>query len=193
METTQSTHSDQELYRLYRGWSTGLGIALIVLGMVTIGLASFATLMTVLFLGAVLLVRGVIDAWHAVATREEEGFWAHLFGGILSFVVGLLVVSRPDTSAAVLTLIIAALLISTGLFRAIAAPFLASSHRGWNIFSGIVTLFLGFWVFSGWPAISLWLIGMLIGVEILVQGIVMLSIPLSTKTIQRRVGQPVGR
>ncbi len=188
---SHTAHSDSDLYRLYRNWSTGLGIALIILGIATISLSAFTTLVTVLILGFALIIRGVIDVWHAIATREEEGFWPHLFGGVISFVVGLLVAAQPTITAAALTLLIAAWLVASGLFRTIAAPFLAKSHRGWIIASGIVELLLGAWVFSGWPVISLWLIGLLIGVEFLVQGVVMLSVPYATKSIQRRVGQPV--
>jgi uncharacterized membrane protein HdeD (DUF308 family) len=43
--------------------------------------------------------------------------------------------------------------------------------------SGIISLAFGIWIIGVWPSISLWLIGLLIGIEILVQGIVMIRLP----------------
>lgn len=179
----------QNILERYKTWSIAMGAGLIILGLLTITVAGFTTFVTIVFLGLVLSIRGIVDVVHAVASRSEKGFWWRLFGGTLSLVIGVLLISRPVVGILSLTFLIAVLLISSGLFRTIAAPIEQGSRWGWVMFGGITSLILGFIVLSGWPVSAVWFIGLLVGIEILTQGVVMVTLPysISYKPGQREI------
>lgn len=161
----------------YKTWSIAMGSGLIILGLLTIAVAGFTTYVSVVFLGLVLSIRGIVDVVHAVGSRYERGFWWRLFGGTLSLVIGVLLISRPVIGILTLTFLIAVFLITSGLYRTIAAPVEHGNQWGWLMFGGIVSLILGFIVLSGWPVSAIWFIGLIVGIEILIQGFVLLSLP----------------
>lgn len=185
MNNTLKSGEIEEI-RGFKTWSISLGVGLIVLGLLTIAVAGFTTLVTVIFLGLVLAVRGIVDVVHSVGSRHEKGFWWRLFGGTLSLVIGTLLLSRPVTGIVTLTFLIAVFLITAGLFRAIAAPIEHSDQWGWVMFGGIVSLILGFIVLSGWPVSSVWFVGLIIGIEILIQGIVMVTLPFAIRRVESK-------
>lgn len=157
--------------------SMSMGILMILLGLTVIGFSVAATFITVVTLGIVLAIRGLFEGVYALFSMDREWFWRRLLGGILSLVIGVLILSRPGLTIAALTLFIAAFLIADGLFKAIAAPISHQARWGWEMASGILAVIIGVWVWSGWPTNALWLIGLLIGVEILSQGIAMMAFP----------------
>jgi uncharacterized membrane protein HdeD (DUF308 family) len=165
------------MFKKIQTWSLAVGIAMIIIGLLTSTFAMFTTFFTIIFLGIVLAARGVADIISAFMPHHYKGLLWHLFGGILSIAIGVLIVTRPGITAAVFTYLIAAFLIILGLFKTIAAPIEHEANWGWMMLSGIISLAFGIWIIGVWPAISLWLIGLLIGIEILVQGIVMIRLP----------------
>lgn len=166
------THDGAEsLGRGVRSWSMVVGIVMVVLGIVAITLSVAATYATMLFLGMVIAIRGIFELLYALRLYHHEGFYRLLFGGVLSVVVGLLLLSSPGLSAAALTLFIAAFMVVGGLFRSIAVPLEHGPHWAIELVAAVVTLLLGLWLLSGWPTTALWFIGLLLGIEILVTGV----------------------
>ena len=72
----------QNAYGRFKTWSIVLGVAMIILGLITISFSGVSTWFTVFFLGIVLVVRGVIDATMALLSVREKGFWWRLFSGV---------------------------------------------------------------------------------------------------------------
>jgi uncharacterized membrane protein HdeD (DUF308 family) len=70
------------------GWMLGLGILMVVLGIVALYMAPAATFGTVILLGWLLVVSGVIEAIHAFRVRRWRGFFLHLIGGVLGVLIG---------------------------------------------------------------------------------------------------------
>ncbi|MBD3317535.1 MAG: HdeD family acid-resistance protein [Chitinivibrionales bacterium] len=169
--------SNIDIHSKVGAWSMTIGILMMILGIFTITFSVATTFITILTVGLVLAVRGLFEGIYALFTMRQEWFWRRLLGGILSLVIGVLLLSRPQLTAAAFTLFIAGFLIAYGLFRAIAAPVTHAPQWGWELISGILSLALGVWVWTGWPTSALWFIGLLVGVEILAQGMVLTAIP----------------
>ncbi|HEX2957379.1 MAG TPA: DUF308 domain-containing protein [Chitinispirillaceae bacterium] len=165
------------LYEKIQVWSLVSGIGMILLGLLTSTFAAFTTYFTMMFLGIVIAVRGVTDIFAAFMPHRKKGVLWHLFGGILSLVIGVLVVFNPGVTAAVLTFLVAAFLIILGLFKVIASPIEQEANWGWMMFSGIVSVGFGIWIIGVWPEASFRLIGIFVGLEIFIQGIVMIFLP----------------
>src|SRR6476660_2821026 len=94
-----------------------LGAALIALGVVALGSVGIATMASVLVFGWILVVAGILETVHAWRIRGWSGFTRHLLGGVLSFVVGGLIVANPAAGMLSLTLLMAAFFIVGGIFR----------------------------------------------------------------------------
>ncbi|HXN13150.1 MAG TPA: HdeD family acid-resistance protein [Candidatus Acidoferrales bacterium] len=159
-----------EEVRAHRGWFLFMGVALIIFGTIAIGIAEVMTIVSVLFLGWILLFAGVFEVIHGFARRAWGGFFVNLMGGLLYAVTGLLMITHPGVAAVTLTFMIALLLIVAGTFRIFVAFSTPIHHRGWLILNGAISLFLGFCIMSSWPVSGTWVIGLFIGIDMIFDG-----------------------
>ena len=171
--------------RYHRGWLIALGLGLAVLGVLAIGAAVATTALSVAFLGALLIVGGIAEIVHAFSASRWGGVLLSVAGGVLYLVVGGLLVARPVESAVTLTLLLAAFLMVSGLFRILAVPILRLQNGGWVIASGIVSFLLGAAIWAQWPVSGLWVIGAYVGVEMLLYGVSLLMLGVSLRDIHR--------
>jgi uncharacterized membrane protein HdeD (DUF308 family) len=181
MSTTASygpASFDPGVLRRSWGWFLVLGILEIILGTVAVGASFFATLVTVVFFGWLLLAGGILSAGHAFWRKHWKGFFFELATGILYVVAGLMMVGNPLAAAATLTLLIAMFLLMQGIFRIIVALSGHLEHWGWVMLNGLITAGLGIMIWRQWPSSALWVIGLFIGIEMILYGwsLVMLSL-----------------
>jgi uncharacterized membrane protein HdeD (DUF308 family) len=177
MEQAIQLTGHDELRRSW-GWFLVLGIVLIVLGVVAMGSVFVMTIASVFFFGWILIVGGVMEVVHAFWHKRWGGFFLDLLTGILYVVAGWMMVTNPQESAILLTLLIAMFLVFQGVFRIVAALAARYPHRGWVLLDGIVSLLLGILIWRRWPVSALWVIGLFVGIEMLLNGwsLVMLSL-----------------
>jgi len=152
-----------------------LGLLLVVLGIACVASAYAASLASVLVFGGFLVVAGVLELIGGARVQDRRARpWVWL-EAILSIVIGILVLARPLAGLATLTLLLACYFFANGLFHGITA--IADRHPGWgaDLLYGIVTLFLAILVVRTWPVSSLWLAGTLVGVEIIMRGLALIS------------------
>jgi len=163
-------------------WIAVLGVVLILLGIAALAVAALTTLISVLFLGWLLVIGGVVQAVQAFWARPWGGVFAHLIAGVLSLIVGLLFVTQPTLAELALTLLIAVLLVVGGLFRVTLALRGRFPAWGWVVYDGILSLLLGSVIWIAWPESALWVIGMLIGIDLLFKGWSCLMFALAART-----------
>src|SRR5439155_6017538 len=65
------------------GWLLLLGIGTIVLGVVALAIIPVTTLATVLVLGWILALSGILEAVHGFQVRSSHSLFLHLIGGVL--------------------------------------------------------------------------------------------------------------
>ncbi len=181
MTVTSFSHVGIEALRKRWSWYFWLGLLLFVLGLIAIGAAATVTLVTMLFFGCLLAVGGLFQIASAIVFRRWGGYVLDLLVGVLSLVVGILIVTHPEGTAAALTLLIAMFLIFGGTFRIAVALTNRFHHWGWLLLNGAVTALLGLLVLGDWPGSSLWVIGTLIGVDLMVHGWVWVMLSLGLR------------
>jgi uncharacterized membrane protein HdeD (DUF308 family) len=152
------------------GWLLVLGISMVILGTIALFITPAATLGTVLVLGWLLVVSGVVETIQSFRVRKWGGIFLHLIGGILGVLVGLLVVTHPIAGALAWTLLFASFFAVIGVFRLVAAIRLKFPNWGWAAFDGAVTLLLGLLLWIDWPGSGLWFLGFAVGVSLLLRG-----------------------
>ena len=152
------------------GWFIALGIALIVLGGVCFFCDVTATLATVLAFGWLLIMGAVVALIQAFQVRTWSGFFLFFLSALLRGFTGYLLVRYPLAGENGLTLVLASLFIVGGVFRAIGAGVLKFPQWGWAMLSGILSVTLGVMLLTQLPAMSLWFIGMAIGIDFIFDG-----------------------
>lgn len=152
------------------GWFLTLGILLIVLGLIALAYTPAATLGSVLVLGWLMFISGVVETIQAFHARGWGGVLLDVAGGALGILIGLLVVTHPVAGALAWTLLFASFLTVIGLLRLIAAILLRYRSWGWAAFDGIVTLVLGVLLWAGLPWSGLWFLGFALGIALLLRG-----------------------
>ncbi|MFV0445359.1 MAG: HdeD family acid-resistance protein [Planctomycetaceae bacterium] len=166
------------------GWFVGLGILLIMLGSVAIGYSVVTTLTTMIFIGWLMIFAGILQSAHAFNCRSWGGFFFDLIAGILYTVVGFFMITEPGETSITLTLLIAASLIVSGLFRVAAAIATRFPHWGWLVLSGIINIALGVMIWRQWPLSGLWVIGMFVGIDMLFNGWALFMLGMAAKSSQ---------
>jgi uncharacterized membrane protein HdeD (DUF308 family) len=169
--------------RKHSTWFLVLGIALIVIGMIAIGSAVEATIISVMFLGWLLIIGGGFEVIHGFSRRPWSGFFINLLGGVLYFVAGLVMVTNPARAAVTLTLLIAIILIIAGLFRLFVAFSTPLHHRGWLILNGAISVLLGAMIWDAWPVSGLWVIGLFIGIDMVFDGWTEIMLAMSVRRL----------
>jgi uncharacterized membrane protein HdeD (DUF308 family) len=152
------------------GWLLTLGIVMGFLGIVALFMIPAATLGTVLVLGWLLVISGIIEAVQAFRVRRWGGMFLHLIGGILGILVGLLVVTHPVAGALAWTMLFASFFTVIGIFRLVTALRLKFPNWGWAVLDGAVTLALGILLWVQWPWSALWFLGLAVGVSLILRG-----------------------
>ncbi|HEY8269048.1 MAG TPA: HdeD family acid-resistance protein [Xanthobacteraceae bacterium] len=148
-----------------------LGIGLLLIGLYVLSHLTAATIATAIFFGIALLVGGGIQIWQAFSTRQWGGFLLNLLLGVFYAVCGAVLIANPLAASYALTLAFAAVLIASGIMRFMLA------WRYWQAFgwllllSGAVAILAGGVILSGWPSSGLWVLGLVLGVDIVMYGV----------------------
>jgi uncharacterized membrane protein HdeD (DUF308 family) len=165
-----------------------LGLLMAVLGIVALGAAYFASLVTAIYFGAMLTVMGIAEVVAAFRVRRSGGpFWLYLLSGILSTVVGLFVLVYPAAGLAALTLVLAGYFFASGLFHAVTSIMDRYPRWGWDLAYGAISIFLGVIVMAQWPISAVWLVGTLVGIGILFRGVTLMAGSLTLRRALREV------
>ncbi|MBX7105979.1 MAG: HdeD family acid-resistance protein [Gemmataceae bacterium] len=172
----------QEL-RAKWGWFLALGICLVILGTIAIGSSCVTTLVSMVLVGWLLIIGGTMEALSAFACKSWGGFFIDLLTGILYGVVGCLILAHPAETGIALTLLIAVSLIFSGIFRIATAVIIRFPHWGWLLLHGVVNLFLGISIVKQWPLSGLWVIGLFIGIDMLMNGWSLVMLGLTARRI----------
>lgn len=155
------------------GWDILWGILLIVAGIAILWHAVAATVISVFFFGWLAVIGGIVGLVAGLFRIGKGGFWPAIISGALLLVLGIVILRNPGVAVASLTLLAGTLFLMGGVIRLVAA-FQIDQNRGVMIFSGIVSLVLGLIVVFNLLEASLILLGTLLGVQALVDGITLL-------------------
>ena len=152
------------------GWFLVLGILLIVLGVVCVGTARTATTASMLILGWILVLSGVVWLVNAFRVLSWGGFFLYFLNALIRGFVGYLLIRHPHAGAEGITLLLASLFVVGGLFRAVGASIIRFPTWSWTVFAGLCAVALGFMLLVYWPSTSSFFIGLAIGIDLLLDG-----------------------
>ncbi len=153
-------------------WCLAWGVILLGLGIAALSVAAFTTLVSVLFLGFLFAAVGIVMIFNTC--KIWWGTW-HVFTpniimAGLYLVLGVLFIVNPVMASLSITLLLAWIFIFIGALRIFYAVKFKLPRWQWILFNGIVTLALGCLILAEWPASSLFIIGIFVGVDLLLCG-----------------------
>jgi uncharacterized membrane protein HdeD (DUF308 family) len=163
-------------------WFAGLGAALILLGICASANLFLATVATIYYVGALMLFGGILQILHAAGTRKW-GIW--LLGGVLYLLAGIAMFNDPLFAAAFLTLLLAVSLGLSGVARLWFGMRIDLAGRGWLIASGVASIAAAVLIGIGWPVNAVWILGLVLAVDLMFQGVALLGTGLAMRAALR--------
>ncbi len=160
------------------------GVLLVVLGLAAIALPLFAGLTTAILLGWVLLVAGVVGLVATVRTRGAGSFAWSLLSACVALLAGLVLLINPIAGLVTLTYVLIVYFVADGVFSVAGAL----SHRRelagrweWMLVSGLVDFVLAAVIISGLPGSFLWVVGMLVGIDLVIGGVSLIGMAAASR------------
>ena len=163
--------SDTAPLRAKSGWIIALGVVYLIAGFIALGSVAMATVVSVLVVGVMMIIAGVAEVFSAFQIKSWGKFllWALL--GVLYIIAGFVTFENPLLAAALLTLILGASLVASGVMRIILGFSMKRETPWiWVVLSGAITLLLGLLILARWPVSSLYILGLFLGIDLIMAG-----------------------
>ena len=164
------------------------GVLLIIFGMLAISSPFRAAVAVNVVIAWLIILAGVVHlilAFHA--HRSGSLIWKLLVGVAYLF-FGVYLIMHPVLGVASLTLALASLFLIEGVLD-IVLFFKMRTMRGssWVLVDGIITLLLGLMIYLHWPSSSVWAIGTLVGVSMIISGVTRVMLSLAVRKVAAAV------
>lgn len=157
------------------------GIVLILLGLLAIAVPPLAGLAIAVLFGWLILIGGLVGLATTILARRAPGFIWALLSAALWIAAGLALLIWPAAGLIYFTFLLFAWFAVEG----VAMIMYALSHRrgnsarwGWMLFSGVVNLVLAALLIAGMPGAAAWVIGLLVGINLVFSGISLTAVAL---------------
>jgi uncharacterized membrane protein HdeD (DUF308 family) len=153
-----------------RFWTVAAGAGMVLLGSIAALDLMMATLVVALWLGFLMLAAAALQLAHAFAVRRWSSSLLWAAGGLLYLAAGISVFVDPAFAVMLITLFLAISLGLSGIVRFLLASGWAGSGKAWLRMSGLVSIAAAVVIGLGWPLNTLWVLGLILAVDLLVQG-----------------------
>lgn len=165
-------------------WSVVLGVLLLIAGLLAIALPPIAGIAASIFFGWLLLFAGVAHLVYAWSERSTGAVVWQILIGIVYVIAALYMLVLPVAGVVALTLVLACYIAVAGIFELVFFSRLRA-RRGaiWFLVNGIASLLVAGLILFHWPSSSLWAVGTLVGISLMLSGIARLTLPLSLRAI----------
>jgi uncharacterized membrane protein HdeD (DUF308 family) len=170
------------------GISIVLSVSLIIFGILAIALPIASSIGIAMVIGWLVLFAGIAQLVHAFQSEGIGHIVWKLVVAVFYIVAGAYLIARPALGAAGLTLVLGTFLFAEGVADVIA--YFSARKNGaspWMLLDGIVTLVLGFMIWNRWPVGSLWVIGTLVGISMIMTGTTRLMMALAVRKLASHV------
>jgi uncharacterized membrane protein HdeD (DUF308 family) len=172
------TESETDTPVVRSGWLVAIAIFTIGLGIFAISFPFFATVASTLVFGWIFIIAGIAQIVYAIQSKGVGQVVWKLILGLLYLVAGMFVLANPLGGVLVFTLVLGITIFVQGIIQVSMAfqTRRVSPNWGWMLASGIAGIILGIYIWSNVPASATWLLGTLIGVNLLFDGTWMLTL-----------------
>ena len=154
------------------GWIVALGVVYLLAGFIALGSVVVATVASVFIVGVMMVIAGVAEVFSAFQIKSWGKFLLWVLLGVLYIIAGFVTFENPLLAAALLTLILGASLVASGIMRIILAFSMKQETPWiWVLLSSVITLLLGLLILAHWPVSSLYILGLFLGIDLIMAGV----------------------
>ncbi len=158
------------------------GALLIVLGIMAITAPFVAAVAVSVVVSWLILFAGVVHIVLAFHAHGAGSVVWRLLVGLAYLAFGGYMLLHPVLSVASLTLVLAALFVIEGILNLVLwFRTRALQASGWLLLDGIITLLLGGMIYMQWPSSSMWAIGTLVGVSLMISGVTRIGMTMALR------------
>jgi uncharacterized membrane protein HdeD (DUF308 family) len=153
------------------GWIVALGVVYVVAGFIALGSVAMATVASVFVVGIMMIIAGVAELFNAFQIKSWGKFLVWALLGLLYIIAGFVTFENPLFAAVLLTLMLGASLVASGIVRLfLAFNMKRETPRIWVAFSAVITLLLGVLILARWPINSVYILGLFLGIDLIMAG-----------------------
>lgn len=157
--------------RARSGWIIAFGVLVVALGVLAFGSVAFATLVSVYFVGIMMLLAGIAEVGIGVHNKTWSRFFMWVLLGLIYLGAGISVLMNPALAAGVLTLFLGAFLVASGAMRMFLGLMMQAGSAWWFVvLSGAITTLLGIIILAHWPVSSLYVLGLFLSIDLMFAG-----------------------
>lgn len=182
---TPTSEPDPLLGELGRnwGWTLALGLLFLILGAVGLAMLFGLTIVSILFIGVLMLAGGAAQALETFKCKGWKGALWHLLIAVLYILGGLVVIYDPASMSKLISLALGGVLTAVGVARVLIARQLRGKGASWigMLLTGLVSVALGMMIMFEWPLSGLFAIALFIAFDLLLQGVSYVTLALTTR------------
>ncbi|TQS70455.1 hypothetical protein ERN12_15090 [Rhodobacteraceae bacterium] len=150
---------------------TIVGVILVVIGIFALINPFAASFAVTVLVGAAFLLAGVVQAWVVFNDKTAQDRLWHALVALMNIVVGVWLLADWGAGMASLTLLLGVLFLAGGVVRILVAIQRSAGRiRLALIASGAISALLGVLIFSNFAAMADSFLGVLLGIEMLMNG-----------------------
>jgi uncharacterized membrane protein HdeD (DUF308 family) len=161
----------RQAVKRYSIWYLIEGVLLVVAGILAMIYPAISSEAVVVLLGWLLICSGVVQGLSLIGAAQVPHFWLQLISVILAVLIGFLFLRDPAQALVTISLLLIVFFMIEGISKVVFAltirPF---PGWGWVLGSGLVGIFLAVILWASLPATAVWLIGLLLGIELISVG-----------------------
>jgi uncharacterized membrane protein HdeD (DUF308 family) len=164
------------------GFSIFLSILLIAGGLLAILLAAETTIAVVIILAWMLMIGGIVQFIYAFRSRGVGMTIWKIVVALAYFLTGAFLRMNLGIGLATLTFALVFFFVIEGVMSLVA--FFRGGKSGgsaWLLINGILTLLLAILIWAHWPSSAMWIIGVFVGFNLLMNGMTRLMLTLAVR------------
>jgi uncharacterized membrane protein HdeD (DUF308 family) len=185
---TEGLRGPGTLVKKATNWFIAVAVLFILLGLFAIAEPFAAGLGVTLLVGWLLVIGAVAHFIAAFKGGGAKHVILQLLVGIVYLIGGLYFLTHTIMGVSTLTLLLSGVILAEGVLEILAYFRLRNMHAAsWLLINGVVTLLLGGLIWFHWPSSSVWAIGTLVGVNLLMTGFSRLMLGMAARKLANQV------
>ena len=177
------------IFKQTAGASIGWGVVMIVLGLLAMCLPLATGIGVSVAIGWIIVFAGFAHVASAFAARGAGSFLWRILVGAVYIIGGAYLAFNPGLALESFTLAMAVMFFMEGVLEIVVFfQFRTLPGSGWVLSDGIVTLFLAYLIWRPWPSSSVWAIGTILGVNLMVSGFTRLMYSVAARKTLEAIG-----
>jgi uncharacterized membrane protein HdeD (DUF308 family) len=157
-------------------------ILMVIGGVVAILFPVFASAAFVWFLGWILIASGIVQGLGLFSARHHPSFWLTLIPAVLAIVVGFLLIRNVAGGMLVISILLIVFFMVEGISKIVFALTIRPlANWFWVLASGVLAVVLAVILWGSMPVTAAWLIGLLLGINLITEGFALAALVWSAK------------